>query len=93
MNDVFGTIVFLTTGISFGVLILFSTFIKRRAISATKGIVWYYETLEDILEMEGKVKLTYKASCQELNQLQKAFNKFAKTINITNKTIREGEEY
>ena len=93
MNDVYSTIVFLTTGISFVVLILFSAFIKRRAINATKGIVWYYETLEDILNMQGRVKLTYKASCEELNELQKAFNKFAKTINITNKTIKEGEEY
>ena len=63
MNDAYSTIVFLTTGISFGVLMLFSAFIKRRAINATRGIVWFYETLEDILIMQGKVKLSYKASC------------------------------
>ena len=63
MNDVFATIVFLTTGISFGVLVLFSAFIKRRAISATKGIVWFYETLEDILDIQDEVNLSYKPSC------------------------------
>ena len=63
MNDVFSTIVFLTTGISFGVLVLFSAFIKRRAISATKGIVWFYETLEDILDIQDEVNLSYKPSC------------------------------
>ena len=40
-----------------------------------------------------KVDLTYKASCAELNELQLTFNKVAKTINITNKTVKEGEEY
>ena len=63
MNDVFSTIVFLTTGISFGVLVLFSAFIKRRSISATKGIVWFYETLEDILDIQDEVNLSYKPSC------------------------------
>ena len=52
--------------------------------------------MEDILAEDRKhhkVDLTYKASCKELNELQLAFNDFVKTINITNKTVKEGEEY
>ena len=36
--------------------------------------------------------LTYKASCEELNDLQRTFNKVAKMPKITNKTVREGYE-
>ena len=36
--------------------------------------------------------LTYKASCEELNDLQRTFNKVAKMIKITNKTVRDGYE-
>ena len=52
--------------------------------------------MEDILAVDkknDKVDLTYKASCEELNELQLAFNDFVKTINITNETVKEGEEY
>ena len=52
--------------------------------------------MEDILAVNKKnhnVDLTYKASCEELNELQLAFNDFVKTINITNETVKEGEEY
>ena len=47
--------------------------------------------MDDILAMDtkkSKVDLTYKASCEELNELQLAFNDFVKTINITNKTVK-----
>ena len=36
--------------------------------------------------------LTFKASCAELNELQLTFNKVAKMIKITNKTVNKGYE-
>ena len=62
----------------------------------TSQVVSFFETMEDILAVNTKnhkVDLTYKASCEELNELQLAFNDFVKTINITNKTVKKGEEY
>ena len=61
----------------------------------TRQIINFYETMEDILLIDGtkKVDLTYSASCAELNELQLAFNKFAKAINIANETVKEGSEY
>ena len=38
------------------------------------------------------MKLTFKQSTAELNELHLTFNKVAKTINIANTTIKEGEE-
>ena len=51
--------------------------------------------MEDILLTDGtkKVELTYSASSAELNELQLAFNKFVKVINISNKSVKEGSEY
>ena len=42
--------------------------------------------MEDILLSDGtkKIDLTYSASSAELNELQLAFNKFVKVINISN---------
>ena len=61
----------------------------------TRQLIDFYETIEDIVKSDAtkKVDLTYKASCEELNELQLTFNKVAKTINITNKVVKEGEEY
>ena len=53
------------------------------------------ETLQSILASDGgkkKLELTYKASCHEVNELQLTFNKMAKTFNITNKSLIEGQE-
>ena len=61
----------------------------------TRQIINFYETLEDILLSDGtkNVDLTYSAYSAELNELQLAFNKFVKVINISNKTLKEGSEY
>ena len=51
--------------------------------------------MEDILAVDTKnhtVNLTYKDSCEELNELQLAFNDVVKTINIANEIVKEGEE-
>ena len=36
----------------------------------------------DNFNKDSNVELSYKPACKELNELQEAFNKFAKTINI-----------
>ena len=76
--------------------LLFILIMKRTAIKMTSQVVSFFETMEDILAVNTKnhkVDLTYKASCEELNELQLAFNDFVKTINITNEVVKEGEEY
>ena len=81
--------------ISFGALVMFVFMMRIRVRKMTRQIINFYETMEDILASDEtkKVNLTYKASCAELNELQLTFNKVAKTINITNKSVKEGEEY
>ena len=62
----------------------------------TDQVIQFYETMEDILAIDTKthqVNFTYKASCEELNDLQLAFNKFAKTLNISNRVVEQGQEY
>ena len=59
----------------------------------TRQIIHFYETLEDIISYDSRVDLTYKDSCEELNELQRNFNRIAKTIYITTKTVNKGKEY
>ena len=66
---------------------------KHLSKKMTRQIIHFYETLEDIINYDSRVDLTYKDSCEELNELQLNFNKIAKTINITTKTVKKGKEY
>ena len=55
--------------ISFVSMGLFWSFIRKKAIKATRQIVDFYETMEDVLELGSKVNLKYSPSCEELNEL------------------------
>ena len=96
VNDAFDLLIFIICLISILSFGLFLFIFRRTAVKITGQVIYFFETMEDILAVDTNnhtVNLTYKASCEELNELQLAFNEFIKTINITNETVKEGEEY
>ena len=96
VNDAFDLLMYIICLISILSFALFLFLMRRTVANMTGQVIYFFETMEDILEVDTKkqkVDLTYKASCKELNELQIEFNHFVKTINITNKTVKEGEEY
>ena len=61
----------------------------------THKIIWVYETLEEVLRRyeaeKGKIQLAYKASSQEINELQLNFNKVAKTLSLADQSTDKKE--
>ena len=87
VSDIFTYLVWIISAISFGCLVLIILRMRILSKKMTRQIIHFYETLEDILAYDARVDLSFKPSCAELNELQLTFNKIAKTINITTKTI------
>ena len=71
---------------------------KIRQIKLLKQVIYLYETCEEILRIskddttDKDFTLSYKASSEELNELNLAFNQVAKIINIGNQSTKEGDE-
>ena len=93
VEEIFKSLVLIVALISIACLALFLLLVQRTAKNMSKQIIDIYETLHKIVNLKSKVELSYKPACEEVNELQKAFNKFAKTINISKKNVREGKEY
>ena len=81
------------TLISFIFLVAGLIRIKTIAKKSTKHVIYLLESCENILRSgSSNIKLTFKPSAAEINELQLTFNKVAKTINIANTQVKEGEE-
>ena len=63
VNEIFKLLVFVVASISLICLVLFIFIIRSMSFKMTKQIIYFYETLESILEQkDSKVELSYKPS-------------------------------